>query len=91
MPYTKLTLKPSNHLRPFNLQKPVAVCSLGIVGANYHKNGAMESAPLLDSAYGAPTHSAPKGSLYIRKDGAAGSRMYVSQDGAGTWLAIAGV
>lgn len=91
MAYTKLTLKPSNHLRPHGLRKPVAVTALGIVGANYHKDGVLDTAPLIDSDYGAPTHAAPQGSIYLRKNGAAGSRVYINQDSSTTWAAIAGV
>ncbi|HZO92359.1 MAG TPA: hypothetical protein VFB22_01200 [Candidatus Baltobacteraceae bacterium] len=39
---------------------------------------------------GAPACTAPKGSLYLRSDGAVGSTLYVSQ-GGGTWNASAGV
>jgi hypothetical protein len=38
---------------------------------------------------GAPTISSPKGSLYLRTDGAgATSRMYVATDAVGTWTAV---
>jgi hypothetical protein len=39
---------------------------------------------------GAPTSTKPSGSLYMRTDGGVGTRLYVSQ-GAGSWLAVAGV
>lgn len=35
---------------------------------------------------GAPTFTAPKGSLYIRADGTTtNNRVYINTDGAGTW------
>jgi hypothetical protein len=38
---------------------------------------------------GAPTYTAPKGSLYIRTDGSSTStRMYINTDGATTWTAF---
>ena len=48
------------------------------------------SGPTLRSGTGAATGTQPKGSLWMRTDGAAGSTLYVSQ-GAGTWLPVAGV
>jgi hypothetical protein len=47
--------------------------------------------PLIVTGAGAPAISAPAGSLYLRTDGAAGSRLYVNQNGASTWAAVAGV
>lgn len=47
--------------------------------------------PLLTSGNGAPGALVlPKGTIYMRTDGAVGSTCYVSQ-GAGTWNAVAGV
>ncbi len=38
---------------------------------------------------GAPTYSAPKGSLYVRTDGSSTStRIYVNTDGATTWTNV---
>lgn len=38
---------------------------------------------------GAPTLSAPKGSLYLRTDGSSTStRAYINTDGATTWTAV---
>jgi hypothetical protein len=48
------------------------------------------SGPTIRSGTGAATGTQPKGSLWMRTDGAAGSTLYVSQ-GAGTWAAVAGV
>jgi hypothetical protein len=46
--------------------------------------------PTIRSGAGAATGTQPKGSLWMRSDGAVGSTMYVSQ-GGGTWNAVAGV
>lgn len=38
---------------------------------------------------GAPTESAPQGSLYLRKDGSGtDDRLYVNTDGADTWTNV---
>lgn len=47
-------------------------------------------AATVNSGTGAPTATRPVGSLYLRTDGASGSRLYVSA-GGGTWNAVAGV
>lgn len=40
----------------------------------------------IETGTGAPTHSAVKGSLYIRLDGSSTStRLYVNTDGSTTW------
>jgi hypothetical protein len=44
----------------------------------------------VQSGAGAPSLTEPSGSLYLRTDGTAGNRLYVSQ-GGGTWTAVAGV
>lgn len=49
------------------------------------------SGPKLIFGTGAPTITANKTSLFFRGDGAAGTRIYVNQDGNTTWLPIAGV
>lgn len=46
--------------------------------------------PNIRSGTGAASGTQPKGSLWMRTDGAVGSTLYVSQ-GAGTWNAVAGV
>ena len=48
------------------------------------------SGPTIRSGTGAASGTQPKGSIWLRTDGAAGSTMYVSQ-GAGTWNAVASV
>ena len=50
----------------------------------------LTAGPTLRSGAGVATGTQPKGSLWMRTDGAAGSTLYVSQ-GAGTWLPVAGV
>lgn len=45
--------------------------------------------PELLSGSGAPTLTAPKGSLYLRTDGSSTStRAYINTDGAATWTAV---
>lgn len=45
--------------------------------------------PVFTYGSGAPSISAPKGSLYIRTDGSSAStRIYVNSDGAATWVAV---
>ena len=40
----------------------------------------------IEAGSGVPTHSAAKGSLYIRTDGSSTStRLYINTDGATTW------
>lgn len=45
--------------------------------------------PAMIAGTGAPTLTAPKGSLYLRLDGSSTStRMYVNTDGATTWTNV---
>jgi len=53
-------------------------------------NVASAAGPNIRSGTGAATGTQPSGSLWLRTDGAVGTRIYVSA-GAGTWNAIAGV
>ena len=46
--------------------------------------------PTIRAGTGAASGTQPKGSVWLRTDGAAGTTLYVSQ-GAGTWNAVAGV
>jgi hypothetical protein len=46
--------------------------------------------PVISSGTGVASGTQPSGSIFIRTDGAAGARIYVSQ-GGGTWIAIATV
>jgi hypothetical protein len=46
--------------------------------------------PTIRAGTGAATGTQPKGSLWLRTDGAAGSTLYVTQ-GGGTWAAVTGV
>jgi hypothetical protein len=48
------------------------------------------SGPTIRAGTGAATGTQPKGSIWLRTDGAAGSTLYVTQ-GAGVWAAVAGV
>ena len=43
----------------------------------------------ISAGTGAPSHTAPKGSLYMRKDGSSTStRMYVNTDAGTTWTNV---
>jgi hypothetical protein len=46
--------------------------------------------PTIRTGTGVASGTQPSGSIFIRTDGAAGARLYVSQ-GGGTWIAIATV
>lgn len=52
--------------------------------------GLTVNGPTIRSGTGAATGTQPSGSFWIRTDGTAGSRIYVSQ-GGGTWVAVASV
>ena len=52
--------------------------------------GSSVTGPNIRAGTGAASGTQPSGSIWIRTDGAAGSRIYVSA-GGGTWAAIAGV
>ena len=50
------------------------------------RQGTAGSKPGIRSGSGAPTATAPKGTLYIRTDGSStATRLYVNTDGATTW------
>lgn len=61
--------------------RPTQITSL-IIGA--------VAGPTIASGTGAATGTQPAGSLFLRTDGATGTRLYVSA-GGGTWNAVAGV
>lgn len=63
----------------------VPFTTVGAVGMTLGNNG-----PTIRSGAGAATGTQPAGSLWLRTDGSAGARLYVSA-GAGTWAAVAGV
>lgn len=44
------------------------------------------SQPYLVAGTGAPTFTAPQGSMYIRIDGGAGARLYMNSTGSTTWV-----
>lgn len=46
--------------------------------------------PTINAGLGVPSGTQPPGSIWIRSDGAAGARIYISQ-GGGIWNAVAGV
>ena len=61
----------------------------GIVAINQLAINA-NSGPTIRAGTGAASGTQPKGSQWLRTDGAVGSTLYISQ-GAGTWNAVAGV
>lgn len=76
--------------RPYNSKKIPVQEGIAITGGTYVNAGMLASTPVIISGHGVPTDTAPAGSLYLRKSGAAGARLYVSS-GGGTWAAVAGV
>lgn len=62
----------------------------GIVTAAAGLSLIAATGPTIRAGAGAATGTQPSGSLWIRTDGSAGARLYVSA-GAGTWTAVAGV
>lgn len=44
--------------------------------------------PYICAGTGAPTFAAPKGSVYTRIDGGAGTVLYVNSTGTGTWQVV---
>ena len=61
-----------------------------VVGTGYLAFGSGASGANIRSGAGAATGTQPSGSLWLRTDGSAGARLYVSQ-GAGTWVPVASV
>jgi len=61
------------------------VTAAGANGIAYSTGG-----PTIRGGAGAATGTQPIGSLWLRNDGTAGARLYVSA-GGGTWTAVAGV
>lgn len=44
---------------------------------------------MVQSGSGAPSHSAPKGTLYLRLDGSSSStRAYINSNGSTSWVAV---
>jgi len=62
----------------------------GVVSFAQGGNGIAIGTPTIRSGTGAATGTQPSGSLWLRSDGTAGARIYVSQ-GGGTWVPIATV
>jgi hypothetical protein len=52
--------------------------------ANVKIAGALQ--PYIVAGTGAPTFTAPQGSMYIRIDGGAGARLYMNSTGSTTWI-----
>lgn len=51
--------------------------------------GTVATPPQILSGSGAPTVTAPSGSIFLRNDGSVGARTYINQDGTSSWSAIA--
>lgn len=71
--------------RPLGLQNPVVYREVAIVGSANISDVA--AGPTLSTGTGAPSHTRPDGSVYLRKDGAAGTTLYLRISSA--WVAAA--
>ena len=71
--------------RPLGLQNPVVYREVALVGSGVVAD--VPTGPTLSVGTGAPTHTRPAGSIYLRKDGAADAYIYVTS-GAGVWIAV---
>jgi hypothetical protein len=61
---------------------------MALESKNYNPDQ-MASGVNLQAGAGVPSHSAPKGTLYLNLTGSAGNnRAYINTDGATTWTAI---
>lgn len=60
----------------------------GAIAGNVAATSVKVGSATITSGTGAPTAVAPKGSLYLRTDGAAGTTLYVNASGTSTWLAV---
>jgi hypothetical protein len=48
----------------------------------------VSAGPKVLQGAGAPSATAPSGSIYLRNDGSAGAQVYINQDGVSSWSAI---
>jgi len=64
--------------------------TLGLGATISQLNVSADTGPNIRSGTGAATGTQPSGSIWLRTDGSAGARMYVSQ-GGGTWIPVASV
>ena len=99
---TEGTLAGGHYLKCWDVTAGVAVMSveedgeINVAGGRATTAGGADAINIGASAAikvlwgsGAPSASAPQGSLYMRTDGSSTStRMYVNTDGAGTWTAV---
>jgi hypothetical protein len=77
-----------NTSKAITAQNGVAVVAGGNTTAAF-QTGTTTVGPNIYTGSGAPTVTAPKGSIYLRTDGSSTStRMYVNTDGATTWTAV---
>ena len=77
---------PLNALRAFE----AVAAHLSFTDAAKALNVTTAAGPNVRSGTGAGTGNQPKGSLWLRTDGAVGTTLYVSQ-GGGTWNPVAAV
>jgi hypothetical protein len=75
-------------IRPFNLENPVAVRELVISSDGLVTS--IPTAPTISTGTGAPSTTQPRGSVYLRSDGAQDTTVYINTDGAATWAALTG-
>lgn len=76
--------------QPITIDRPVGNvnCTNGTISPIFYATNT--SGPTITGGSGAPTSTQPKGSIYMRSDGGAGTRLYVSA-GSGSWTGVAGV
>lgn len=79
----------TNDPRPFGLTQPVVLREIALAGSL--GAAGIASAPTVSIGSGAPSSlTRPRGSLYLRTNGAADTTAYVNTDGGTTWAALQG-
>lgn len=76
----------SSDPRPIGLQGPAVFRELAITTAA--TVASVAASPTITTGAGAPTATRPRGSVYLRTDGAADTTLYVNTDGGTTWTAL---
>ena len=74
--------------RPIGLQGPAVFRELAITTAG--TVASVAASPTISTGSGAPTSTRPRGSVYLRTNGAQDTTVYVNTDGAATWAALTG-
>jgi len=75
---------------PFTIDRNTGLIHIAAGGMTIAGPIFVSGGPTMTSGTGAATGTQPKGSVFMRTDGAVGSTIYISQ-GAGVWNAVAGV